>query len=81
MDKVVIVKKVISTVVGLGTSTIVKAIIENNTEPETLTSKVTVTAASAAIGYAASDVMSDYTDAKIDEVINWWKNRSNKETE
>lgn len=72
MKKIEITKKIISTIVGLGTSTIVKSIIENNVDTDTNAQKVTVTAASAAIGFAASDAMSGYTDSKIDEIVAWW---------
>lgn len=78
MNKIVVVKKIVSTVVGLGTSKIVKDIIEKNVDTETATSKVTVTAASAAIGFAASDAASDYTDRKIDEMIAWYNKHIKK---
>lgn len=74
MKKIEIAKKIVSTIVGIGTSTIVKSIIENNVDTDTTYSKVTVASASAAIGFAASDVMSGYTDSKIDEMVDWWTN-------
>lgn len=74
MDKIAIVKKAISTIVGIGTSKIVAGIIESNVDTTNIASKVTVGAASAAIGFAASDFTSDYTDQKIDEIVTWWQN-------
>lgn len=73
MNKVAIAKKIVSTIVGVGTSKIVHDIIENNVDADTTAHKVTVTGASAAIGMMASDATSAYTDRKIDEMIDWYK--------
>lgn len=85
MKKLEIAKKAVTTVVGFGITKIVKGIIENNVDTTAITSKVTVTAASAAIGYSLSEVTSDYTDKKIDEAVAFYikhvKNRKNSETE
>jgi hypothetical protein len=81
VKKLEIVKKAITTVVSIGTAKIVKGIIENNVPVETTTDKVTVTAASAAIGGALGELSSNYTDAKIDEIvelIHKIKNRKNE---
>lgn len=72
MDYIALTKKVISTVVGIGTAKIVSGIIESNVATETVPQKVSVAAASYAIGYAASEASSSYTDAKIDEIVQWW---------
>jgi len=72
VDKLKIAKRVVSTIVGVGTTKIVQGIIENNVDTDHITSKVTVGAASAAIGYAASEKTSSFTDAKIDELAAWW---------
>lgn len=72
MDKLKIAKRVVSTIVGIGTTKIVQGIIENNVDTEHVASKVTVGAASAAIGYAASEATASYTDSKIDEIAAWW---------
>lgn len=69
MKKIEILKKAVSTVVGFGTAKIVRDIIKNNVDTDTLTSQVTVTAASAAIGGAVSDLTKQYTDAQIDEIV------------
>lgn len=85
MKKLEIVKKTVTTVVGFGITKIVKGIVENNVDTETITSKVTVTAASTAIGYSLSELTANYTDKKIDEMIELYnkhiKNRKNSETE
>jgi hypothetical protein len=72
VNKTKIAKFIVSSIVGLGTSTITNAIIVNNVQPATNFQKVSVTAASAAIGMMASDATSSYTNAKIDELVNWW---------
>jgi len=68
-DKLAVAKKTVSTIVGFGITKIVKGIIENNVDTTTIPSQVTVTAASAAIGYSLSEVTSNYTDRKIDEMV------------
>jgi hypothetical protein len=69
MKTLVIVKKAVSTIVGIGTTKIVREIIQNNVDTTTIPSKVTVGAASVAIGYSVSELTSAYTDAKIDELV------------
>lgn len=78
MNKIAIVKKTVSTIVGIGVTKIVSGIIENNVDTDTTTSKVTVAAASTAIGFAASDAIGKYTDNQIDEIASWWKNRNSE---
>lgn len=82
MKKIDILKKTVSTVVGIGTAKIVREIIKNNVDTETITSKVTVTAASAAIGGGVSEIAKQYTDRMIDDMvilIQKIKNRKNVE--
>jgi hypothetical protein len=71
------VKGVATLIVGLGTTKIVRDVIANNTSTETLPEKVTVTAASAAIGGIATEKTKSYTDAKIDEWIDRWNGKKN----
>lgn len=81
MDKIAIFKKAVTTIVGIGTTKIIKGIIENNVDTVTVASKVTVTAASTAIGYAISEETSEYTDRKIDEIVVFWnKHITNRKT-
>ena len=81
MKKIEIAKKIISTIVGIGTAKIVKDIIENNVDIDNRYQTVTVGTASVAIGYAVSDYTSAYTDSKIDEMVELWQkhvtNRNN----
>ena len=73
MKKIEIAKKIISTIVGIGTAKIVKDIIENNVDIDNRYQQVTVGTASVAIGYAVSDYTSAYTDDKIDELVELWQ--------
>lgn len=79
MKKIEIAKKIVSSIVGIGTGMIVKQIIENNVDTNTVASKVAVGSAALVIGSAASDMTSEYTNAKIDELTDWWnKNITNR---
>jgi hypothetical protein len=78
MKSVAIAKKIVSTIVGIGTAKIVKDIIENNVETDKTYEKVTVGTASVAIGYAVSETTSNYTDRKIDEAVALWQKHFSK---
>jgi hypothetical protein len=83
MKKIDILKKAVTTIVGIGTAKIIREVIKNNVDTESVASMVTVTAASAAIGGAVSEFTQKYTDTTIDEMIDLIqkiKNR-NKSTE
>lgn len=73
MTKLDFTKAVVSTIVGIGTASIVTSICSNNTNPDTVPSKVAVGSATVVVGWIAADVTKQYTDAKIDELANWWK--------
>lgn len=84
MDKIKILKKAVTTVVGIGTAKIIREVIKNNVDTETVASMVTVTAASAAIGGAVSELTQDYTDRSIDEIVDFIqriKDRKNSRNE
>jgi hypothetical protein len=84
MKKIDILKKAVSTIVGIGTAKIVKGIIESNVSTETVLDRVTVSAASAAIGGAVGQITSEYTNKQIDEMvalIQKIKNRTNSTQE
>jgi hypothetical protein len=81
MKSVAIAKKIVTTIVGIGTAKIIKDMIENNVETDTVIQKVTVGSASAAIGYSVSEITSEYTDRKIDEAVALWqKHVTNRKT-
>jgi F0F1-type ATP synthase gamma subunit len=80
VKKIEILKKAVTTVVGIGTAKIVREIIKNNVNTETTFQRVSVTAASAAIGGAVSDLTKQYTDHQIDEIVAFYqkiRNRTN----
>jgi uncharacterized membrane protein YebE (DUF533 family) len=72
MTKLDITKRVASFIVGVGTTQIVNAICINNTQPTKLTDKVTVTAGAVVLGMIAADVTRKYTDAKIQDIADWY---------
>lgn len=73
MTKLELTKIAASTIVGFGTSMIVKSICINNTQPQTAPDKVMVYSAAFVAGMMASDLTSKYTNHKIDEAAHWWK--------
>lgn len=73
MKAIAITKKIVSTIVGIGTAKIVNDIVEANVDTDSVYQKVTVKSASVAIGYAVSETTSNYTDRKIDEAVALWK--------
>jgi hypothetical protein len=80
VKKIEILKKAVTFVVGVGTAKIIREVIKNNVDTESITSMVTVTAASAAIGGAVSEMTKQYTDDQIDELMDFIqkiKNRKN----
>lgn len=64
-----IAKQVVSIVVGIGTSKIVAGVIKNNTDPDKLTDKVAIAAASVVLGGIIAERTRVYTDAQIDKFI------------
>ena len=78
-----VVKFATSTVVGIGTSRIVKAIITNNvsTSDVSLVEEVTVLTSSYVLGAMVADATKKYTDAKIDAAAAWLAARKAKATQ
>ena len=63
------VKQITRIVVGLGGSSITTQIIKNNVAAGSMTQKVTITAAMIVAGALVGEKLGDYTDEKIDEVV------------
>lgn len=80
MNKIELTKKIVSTIVGIGTAKIIHEIIKNNVDTETLAAKVSVTAASTAIGGAVSELTSSWTDRQIDDAVDFVRKIRNKKT-
>ena len=71
--KTEIAKTIVGFVVGVGASRIAKNVIDKNTdEEERLHNRVAVHSATVVVGFMAADATREYTDAKIDEIVNWW---------
>lgn len=72
MNKLEVTKRVITSIVGVGSTQIVSSIIKNNTAPETKTDQVTVFAGSCALGAMVADAARTHTDTRIDEIAAWY---------
>lgn len=72
MTKIDLAKKLTGIVVGAGTALIVKGFVDNNTDPQKLTEKVAIGAATIAIGAIAKDATRKYTDSLIDTLVETW---------
>jgi large-conductance mechanosensitive channel len=62
-----IAKTAVSIVVGAGTNKIISAIVDNNTEPESVRDKVAIKAGTITVSAMVAAKTKEYTDAKIDE--------------
>lgn len=78
MTKLEIAKRAINIAVVIGTGKIVSQVVSNNTNPENVIDEITVTAGSLAIGGLVAAETAKYTDAKIDEIADWWKKNVTK---
>lgn len=81
MKKIELLKKTVRLVVGIGTAKIVNDIIKNNVDTDNTYQKVTVVAASTAIGGAVSELTSSYTDRQIDEIVDFIQKIKNRKIE
>lgn len=68
MDKIELTKNIAKIVVGIGTTRIVKRIIQNNVESDGIVDDVTIGSASVVVGMMASGATGAYTDAFIDSI-------------
>ena len=78
MNKTDIAKRVVSTIVGIGTTKIVSSIISTTTDPESVTDKVAVLASSFVIGSMAVEATRNWTDTKIDGIVIWYHELASK---
>ena len=79
-DKLAIAKVIIRWTTVAGTAKIVKEVIANNIdEPETLVQKAKILAGTFAVGGLISSIVGDYTDDKVDEVVDQVKEFFNKD--
>ena len=73
MKKIDIAKRVTSIVVGIGTSAVVKGIIERNVAPSNLPMNVAVYATAIVIGSMASRATAKHSEEMIDDIVTQWK--------
>lgn len=78
MTKTDIAKKIARNVVGYAVGSTSTMILARLTEPKNTREKVEVVIGGTVIGMMASDAASDYTDKKIDDFIEQWKNAFGK---
>lgn len=81
VKKIELLKKGVSLIVGIGTAKIVHDFIERNVDTSTPLNKVTVGAASAAIGGAVAELTQQYTNRQIDEMAELFQKIVNRKTE
>lgn len=72
MEKIALVKKAVTFVVGVGTTQIVRTVIQKVVEPETIKDRILVGAGSMAIGGMVADATKSYTNRQIDEIVTLW---------
>lgn len=78
MTKIEIAKKAIGFTVGFGTTAIVGNIIKNNSHPGNLPEKVAMPVAGIMVAMMVSEITQRYTDAKVDQVVNWYNENVKK---
>ena len=80
MTKIEAFKLAARIVVGAGTTTITKSIIDNNVAPANLLQQVSVGVASVVIGSMASEKARAHTDAQIDAFVDVWNKTKSDDT-
>lgn len=78
MTKLDLTKSVINFIVGAGTTKIVSQVVQNNTNPKNAAENAQLVAGSVVLGCMAADATREYTNAKIDEIADWWKTNITK---
>lgn len=72
MTKTKLAKNAAALIVGFTTAKIVKEIIRNNTTAQETADKVAVVIAGYIMGAIAADAARNWSDDKIDKLIDWW---------
>lgn len=72
MTKTTLAKRTAALVVGFTTAKVVKEIIKNNVTIDQTADKAAVMIAGYVLGAIAADASKEWTDAKIDMLIEWW---------
>lgn len=79
LKKIELLKRTVSLIVGVGTAKIIHDFIARNVDTSTVYQKVTVTAASTAIGGAVAELTQQYTDRQIDEMAAFFQKIANRQ--
>lgn len=72
MTKLDLIKRGTSLIVGVGVTTVVHAVCQNNAQPQKIADKVTVGAAGIVLAMMVCDVTRVYTDNKIQSIADWY---------
>lgn len=72
MTKTEFAKAAAGVVVGFGTANLIKQIIKNNVNPDSVSDKAAVLIGSYVLGAIAADAAKEWTDAQIDSIIAQW---------
>lgn len=67
--KITTVKQAVRILVGLGATSITSQIIKNNVVPGSMFQKITITAATIALGGLLGEQLGEYSDEKIDSIV------------
>ena len=78
MDSLTVTKKVVSLIVGSGAAKIISGVVKNNTDPTKVIDKVTIVCGSYVLGAIVAEATSDWTDAKIDELVAQYRKQIEK---
>ena len=72
MTKLELTKTAVKIVVGLGTSRVISGICRTHGAAETSFQAVSVSGSSIVLGMMVGDIAGKYTDAKIDQIADWY---------
>jgi hypothetical protein len=73
LDKVDLTKQAVSAIVWFSVSKVIDQIVSNNTSPVKWLDKPRITIGSYFLGAILAQACKRYTDEKIDDLIEWWK--------
>lgn len=73
ITKTLIAKRAVTWIIGAATGNLIRQIIKNNVEPDSVTDKAAVVIGSYVLGAIAADAAKKWTDAEIDKLVEWYK--------
>ena len=82
MDKIKLVKDVVSLVVGVSVGHAATSIVNNNLNPRNVRERIEIAVAGYVIGAMVADAARDWCGNQIDDLVNWYdKTFKNKDDE